>query len=85
MSLDDLFKMLQSHKVFYYEDLKDPKSDKSALYAEEIIKSLGISMKANLGHDFYRAYGIIDDHVSEMIRTETACKKLFDLVEELKR
>lgn len=77
--------MLQQHFEYYFQDLHDPKSEKSALFAEEIIKELGISMKANLGHDFYRAYGIIDDHVEEIIKTETACKRLFDLVEELTR
>lgn len=85
MSPERLSQMLQQHFKYYFEDLRDPKSDKSAMYAEEIIKALGISMKANLGHDFYRAYGIIDDHVEEMISVETACRKLLRLAEELSR
>ena len=85
MTANELHDMLIAHKQYYYEDLHDLSSDKSAMFAERIIRGIGISMKANLGEDFYKAYGIIDDHVEEMIKTETAVKKLFDLVEELKQ
>lgn len=83
LSEEDLFVMLVLHKEYYQEDEFDidPNSEgKAAPFAEKIIKSLGISMTKNLGRDFFRAYGIIDDHVGGIISTKTAIRKLQELL-----
>ena len=79
---EDVFILLITHRKFYRQDMLSSTDDEglAAPFAEDLIKQVGISMTKDMGRNFFRAIGILDDHVDGMISTKTAVRKLKELV-----
>lgn len=82
---EELSDMLLMHRLFYIIDEYDPEGDGlSASYAEEILKAVFPDTyklkREEFGDTYLKAYGVIDDHLTYLISTETAIRRLLKLI-----
>jgi len=84
ITTEELSDMLLLHRLFYIIDSFEPDGEGiAASYAEDILKALFPNYyklrREDFGDTYLKAYGVIDDHVSYIISTDTAIRRLLKI------